>query len=144
MRSVLQDSIKLNDAVAALRRYSLINIADDKISIHRLVQAVILDSLAEDEKKRWAEAAVKLVNKAFPFDSDDVRTWPVCSSLLSHALASTKLAEELQVAPEATARLLNQAGLYLSGRADLLEAKKLYERALCHRREGIRPGSSHR
>ena len=130
LRSVLQDSIKLNDAVAALRRYSLINVADDRFSIHRLVQAVTQDSLEEEEKKRWAEAAVKLVNKAFPFESDDVRTWPVCSSLLSHALASTKLAEELEVAPEATARLLNQAGLYLEERADLLEAKILSERAL--------------
>jgi tetratricopeptide (TPR) repeat protein len=130
LRSVLKNPIKLNDAVAALRRYSLINVADDKFSIHRLVQAVIQDILNEDEKKQWAEAAVKLVNKAFPFDSDDVRTWPVCSSLLSHALISTKLAEELEVAPEKTTRLLNQAGLYLKGKADLLEAKALYKRAL--------------
>ena len=130
LRSVLQDTIKLNDAVAALRRYSLIDIADERLSIHRLVQAVTFDSLGVDEKKKWAEAAVRLVNKAFPFESDDVRTWQVCSSLLSHALASTKLSEELEVAPEATARLLNQAGLYLKGRADLLEAKLLFERAL--------------
>jgi tetratricopeptide (TPR) repeat protein len=130
LRSVLKDSIKLNDAVAALRRYSLINVADDKFSIHRLVQAVIQDSLDEDEKKRWVEAAVRLVNKAFPFYSDDVRTWPACSSLIAHALASTKLAEELEVAPEATGRLLNQAGLYLDERAKFTEAKILFERAL--------------
>lgn len=130
LKFILQDSIKLNDADAALRRYSLIDIVDDSFSIHRLVQAVTFDNLKEEEKKRWAEAAVKLVNKAFPFDSDDVRTWPVCSSLLSHALASTKLAEELDVAPEATAHLLNRAGLYLKGRADLLEAKVICERAL--------------
>jgi tetratricopeptide (TPR) repeat protein len=130
LKSVMQDSIRLNDAVAALRRYSLINVADDMFSIHRLMQAVTQDSLDEDEKKRWAEAAVKLVNKAFPNDSDDVRTWPVCSSLIAHALASTKLAEELEVAPKETTRLLNQAGHYLRGRANLLEAEALYERAL--------------
>ena len=130
LKFVLQDSIKLNDAVAALRRYSLIDIADDRLSIHRLVQAVTFDSLEEEEMKKWAEAAVRLVNKAFPFESYDVRNWPACSSLLPHVLASTKLAEELQVAPEATARLLNQAGIYLKGRANLLEAKRLYERAL--------------
>jgi tetratricopeptide (TPR) repeat protein len=130
LRSILQDPIKLNDAVAALRRYSLIDIADDSFSIHRLVQAVTFDSLKEEEKKRWAEAAVKLVNKVFPFRSDDFRTWSLCSSLLPHALASTNLAEELEVAPEATARLLNQAVVYLRGRADLLEAKVLSERAL--------------
>jgi tetratricopeptide (TPR) repeat protein len=142
LRSVLQDPIKLNDAVAALRRYSLINIADDKFSIHRLVQAVAFDSMDEDEKKRWAVAAVCLVNRAFPFDSDDVRTWPVCSSLLSHALASTKLAEELEVAPEETSRLLNQAGHYLRGRADLLEAKTLYQRALAIEEKVYGPDSN--
>ncbi len=130
LSSVLQDGIKLNDAVAALRRYSLINVTDDMFSVHRLVQAVTLDRLDENEKKRWAEAAVKLVNKAFPFYSDDVTTWPACSLLLAHALTSTKLAEKLEVAPETTGRLLNQAGIYLKGRADLLDAKALHERAL--------------
>jgi tetratricopeptide (TPR) repeat protein len=142
LRSVLLDSIRLNDAVAALRRYSLINVADDMFSIHRLVQAVTQDSLDEDEKKRWAEAAVKLVNKAFPFDSDDVRTWTACSSLLSHALISAKLAEELEVAPDETTRLLNQAGLYLLMRADLLEAKMLFERALTHVEKVYGPDSN--
>lgn len=142
LRSILQDSIKLNDAVAALRRYSLINVADNSFSIHRLVQAVTFDSLEEDEKKRWAEAAVKLVNKAFPFNTNDVRTWPACSSLLPHALASTKLAEELEVAPGETARLLNQAGLYLNVKANLLEAKILFERALAHVEKFYGPNSN--
>ncbi len=130
LRCVLQDPIKFNDAVAALRQYSLVNVADDCFSIHRLVQAVTFDSLGEEEKKKWAEAAVRLVNRAFPFESDDVRTWSTCSSLLSHALASAKLAEELEIAPEETSRLLNQSGNYIKGRADLLGAKALYKRAL--------------
>jgi len=130
LSSALQDRIKLNDIFAALRRYSLISITDDMLSVHRLVQAVTLDRLGEDEKKMWADAAVKIVNKAFPFDSDDVGTWPTCSLLLAHAMSSAKRAEELEVAPEATGRLLNQAGIYLNGRADFLDARALYERAL--------------
>ena len=63
------------------------------LSVHRLVQAVTLDRLGEDEMKMWADAAVKIVNKAFPFDSDDVRTWPTCSLLLAHALSSAKRAK---------------------------------------------------
>ena len=51
LSSALQNSIKLNDVVAALRRYSLISITDDTLSVHRLVQAVTLDRLGEDKKK---------------------------------------------------------------------------------------------
>jgi tetratricopeptide (TPR) repeat protein len=130
LSSALQDSIKLNDTVAALRRYSLISVIDDTLSVHRLVQAITLDGLDENEKKMWADAAVKIVNKAFPFDSDDVRTWPTCSLLLAHAMSSAKHAEEFEVAQEATGRLLNQAGVYLNGRADFIDAKAIFERAL--------------
>ena len=73
------------------------------------------------------EAAVQIVNDAFPSDSDDVRTWAVCARLLPHALAAAEHAEALQVVSEATGRLLNQAGLYLKGRAEFAEAKVALE-----------------
>ena len=73
LSSAAKDGIRFNDSIRALRRYSLISIADNSLSIHRLVQAVMLDRLAEDEKKKWAEAAIRMVNKAFPFESDEVR-----------------------------------------------------------------------
>ena len=130
LSSTIKDGIRLNESMAALRRYSLISITDDLLSVHRLVQAVMLDRLAEDEKKKWAEAAIRMVNKAFPFDSDDVATWPICSSLLPHALTTAKFAEELDVARDTTGRLLNQIGLYLKGRAEFIKAKKNFERAL--------------
>ena len=70
---------------------------------------------------------MQIVNDAFPSDSDDVRTWAVCARLLPHALAAAEHAEALQVASEATGRLLNQAGLYLKGRAEFAEAKVVLE-----------------
>jgi len=131
LASAVADEMARNDAVAALRRYSLLNVADDTLSVHRLVQAVTRDRLKEGgQEKTWAEVAVRLVGGAFPFDSDDVRTWPECSLLLPHALAAAEHAEELEVAPEATQYLLNQAGLYCEGCAEFGEAKILYERAL--------------
>ena len=73
---------------------------------------------------------MRLVNDAFPSGiTDDLRTWPVCARLLPHALAAGH-AEALEVASEATGRLLNQAGLYLKGRAEFAEAKAVLERAL--------------
>jgi tetratricopeptide (TPR) repeat protein len=130
LSSVVADGIKFNDSTSALRRYSLISITEDSLSIHRLVQAVLLDRLADDEKKKWADTAIRMVNNAFPTDSEDVRTWPICSLLLPYALSTAKFADELDVAQEVTGQLLNRIGAYLWGRAEFVEAKKNFERAL--------------
>lgn len=127
---MLQDEDGRDAVLAKLRRYSLIIRSGDMISVHRLVQALTRDRLSDDERKRWANAAVLLVNDAFPFDSYDVRAWSECALLLPHALAVTDHAYELGAAPEALGRLLNQAGVYLWSRAKLREAGKLHVRAI--------------
>ena len=126
----MADKLAVNRAVDALQRYSLVNATSESLSVHRLVQAVARDRLLDEDRKRWSEAAVRLVNGAFPHDSNDVRTWDKCSALLPHALAAAGHSEELEVAHEATSRLLNQAGLYLRGRAEFDQAKSVHERAL--------------
>ena len=130
LASAVKDDMALNDAVAALKRYSLMNVADDSLSVHRLVQDVARDRLSDDERKQWAEAAVRLVSYAFPYESVEVRTWPVCSVILPHSLAAARHAEEIEAAQRETQYLLNQAGLYLKSRAEFKEARGLYERAL--------------
>ena len=130
LTAVATDPLAFDDAVDPLRRYSLVEITAESISVHRLVQAVTRDRLDGDEKKKWAEAAVRIIDEAFPFDSDDVGTWTVCSRLLSHALAAAEHAEALDVASDSTGRLLNQIGVYLKGRAQFVEAKEMFERAL--------------
>ncbi len=130
LAATVADELEFDDAVGALRRYSMIEIENNSLSFHRLAQAVARDKLAADEKKQWAEAAVKLIDRAFPFASIDVRAWPECSRLLSHSVASTGYAEQQQVALEETARLLNQTSGYLLGRAQFAEVIRLSERAL--------------
>jgi tetratricopeptide (TPR) repeat protein len=124
------DAVQFDDAIAALRRFSLVSRSGDVLSVHRLVQAVTRERLAEEARKLWAAAAARSVNRAFPLESDDVRTWPVCSRLLPHALAAADHCEPLAVATAATARLLNQAGGYLHGRAEFARARACFERAL--------------
>ncbi len=130
LAAAIADIGDFDKAIAALRRYSLIEVDRDALSVHRLVQAVVRNRLSEDDRKAWIAAAVRLVNGAFPFESDDVRTWPQSSRLLPHALAAAGFAEPLKVAPEAAGRVLNQAGMYLRGRAEFAEARAAFERAL--------------
>jgi len=130
LASAVTDEMAMNNAIAALKRYSLLNVADNTLSVHRLVQTVTRDQLSDKERSLWAEIAVRLVSGSFPYDSDDVRTWPECAILLPHALAALEHAERLLVAPEATIRLLNQIGLYLRGRAEFNAARELFSRGL--------------
>jgi len=130
LAEVAADPLAFGEAIAALRLYSLIEVSGDTWSVHRLVQAAARDRLADDTRRTWAGAAVRLVSGAFPLESYDVRTWPRCARLLPHVLAAAGHAEALEVASEATGRLLNQAGLYLWERAEFAEAKAAFERAL--------------
>ena len=138
--SVLQDEDGRDEALAALRRYSLISIRSDKISVHRLVQAVTRDAMNIQEQKVWAGTAVKLLDDAFPKDHiDNVESWPECSDLLPHALAAAGYAEELDVEPEATGRLLNESGLYLQMRGEFVEARDVLKRSLEIREKALGP-----
>ena len=131
----LQDDLKINDAISALRQYSLISRDGDFLSIHRLVQAVTRDETGEGDKKSWAGKAMKLVNKAFPQESYDFRTWEECRILLPHAEAVLGFAEELKICGEPdyarkSGRLMNQTGLYYANRGFYDKAEPLYRRAI--------------
>jgi len=127
---VAADVLSLDKAVAALRRYSLVQVEDGELNVHRLVQDVVRDRLDAADQELWATASVRLVNNAFPYDSNDVLTWPVCDMLLPHALTAAAHSEGLNIEPDATGRLLNQVGLYLRGRAQYTEAQVAYKQAI--------------
>ena len=129
LAEAVTDRLSLNEAVADLRHYSLIESTGDALSVHRLVQAVTRDRLGDKEPLECAGATV-WVAAAFPSDSELPETWDTCSRLLPHALAAAEHAEKLSVEPEAAGYVLNQIGLYLLGRAELAEAKRAFERAL--------------
>jgi tetratricopeptide (TPR) repeat protein/cellulose biosynthesis protein BcsQ len=139
--TVVADDLQWDEALVALRRYALIEVGEETLFIHRLVQAVTRDRLSADERTRWAVVAAKLVMEAFPEDDSplDPRTWPTYARLLPHALAVVSHNEGENAAPEATARLLNHIGLYLEARAQYAEAGPLYQRALALRERVLGP-----
>ena len=54
----------LNDALAVLRRYSLMEVADEALAVHRLVQAVVRDRLIRKAREQWAVAALEMVDSS--------------------------------------------------------------------------------
>ena len=79
LATAIKEVIPLEDAKAQLRRFSLVEfVANNALSIHRLVQMVIRDRLPEDERSCWVGVAVRTVDAAFPGHGEDERTWPTC------------------------------------------------------------------
>lgn len=129
LKSTAANPLALNKSIEALRRYSLIEAGTESINVHRLVQQVTRGRLSGEEQRRWAEAAVELVNENFE-DPLDYRNWPACAKLLAHALDAARHAEELTAGQEATGHLLNKAGLYEKQQAQLRSAEQLMRSAL--------------
>ena len=85
---LLDDELARDDAVAGLRRYSLISAPrDGRVSVHRLVQAITLDLLPAEDRAAWRRAAAALIEAALPGEPQDPGSWPVFAALLPHAQA---------------------------------------------------------
>jgi len=131
LASTVKDIFKFDRVLASLRRYSLINYSIEGFSVHRMVQAAIQDGLEKECQKNWAEAAVRLVDDAFPKDHlNKPQSWPCCALLLPHSMAATRYAESLGADQQATSRLLNNVGQYLQTSGEFDEAKATLQRAL--------------
>jgi hypothetical protein len=86
---LLEDALAAGDAVAALRRYSLVRPAGDGlVSVHRLVQAVTADQIREGLRDAWRQGAAAVIEAAIPRDPLQSAAWPVFAALLPHAQAA--------------------------------------------------------
>jgi hypothetical protein len=85
----LLDRLAASDALAALRRYSLVSApVDGTVLVHRLVQAVTLAQLPPEEKAAWRRAAAALIEAALPDGPELPANWPAYAALTPHARAT--------------------------------------------------------
>jgi tetratricopeptide (TPR) repeat protein len=141
LQSLVKNPHNLNLAIRELLKYSLVrrNSAERTIIVHRLVQAVLRVEMDKETQKQWAERTIRVINKSFP-DVRIVEMWPRCQQLLPHALMCAAFIMQWDLASPRAARLLNQAGYYLSQRARYQDSEPLYKRALATREEVQGPG----
>lgn len=127
---IVNNKFKLNALLKELQKFSLIrrNPVDRVLTVHRLVQAVLKSNLDGDATRRWAERAVRIVNRAFP--EVQVATWPQCERCLSQALLCADLIATYCLDSPEAARLLDLAGRYLYERGRIAEADPLLHQAL--------------
>jgi tetratricopeptide (TPR) repeat protein len=136
---VTEDDLVLDEAIATLGAYSLIrrNALEETLSLHRLVQAVLQDTMNSEMRHLWAERTVQVVHNAFP--EEDFTTWPQCERYLPHALVCASLAKQEQISSEDAAALFHEAGRYLIERGRSREAQPLLQQALIMRERHLGP-----
>jgi tetratricopeptide (TPR) repeat protein len=124
------DRAELHVALNVLLFFSLVkrDPGSGSLSVHRLVQAVLKDSMEEQEQRLWAERALALVRRAWP--ERGMAGWPRCQDYLPHALLCADLIARLNLRSEDALGLLNEVGAYLSERALYQEAERLLLQAL--------------
>jgi hypothetical protein len=79
---LLEDELAADDAIAALRRHSLISQpAGGSVSVHRLVQATTSDQMPAELAAAWRDAAAAVIEAALPADPHSPDNWPVFAPL---------------------------------------------------------------
>lgn len=140
LRAVCGDELEWNQVVALACAYSLLHrqAEEQTLSLHRLVQAVLLDTMTETEREQWSRRVVEALDTVFP-DVEQAKKyaiWRQCERLLSHALLclqQTAASENfLALASLAykVAQYLCEQGRYAEAEAHYLRALHIFEQAL--------------
>jgi tetratricopeptide (TPR) repeat protein len=138
----VSDPFAFEQMMAELLRFSLIKRSSEQraLSLHRLVQAVLLDTMTGSERDQWLVRILTALDLVFPPDllmreGGEQRTWSQCERLLPHALLCLERADANHD-DLILASLAFKAAQYLQIRGRYAEAEPLYQRAL-HIREQL-------
>ena len=141
LQQAATDSLTFNQMLHDLLKYSLIKrlTEENMLTIHRLVQAVQIDTIEPEVQHQWAERVVRAVNSVFPRSPQEEATWPQCLRYLDQAQACDSLIRQHRLIFPEVADLLNRTGLYLADHASYTLAESLYVRALSIREQELGP-----
>lgn len=130
LRRLLKHGPTLYEALGELQSYSLLHpLADSTtLSIHRMVQAVLVDTLTPRQRRQWASLVVRMVNRVFP--ATDFENWAACERYLPQAQHCAKLIATFHLPLAEGAQLLHRLGFYCYRQARYTEAESYLTQAL--------------
>lgn len=133
--SAVRDPLMFDATIELLLRYSLIrrNSEAKCLSIHRLVQAVLKDTMDKDTQPSWAERTIRVMHKAFP--PTELNTWEGCQRYLPHVIVCAMYLDEYQLVIAEGAQLLNDTAEYLIVHGQYKQAEWLLQKALAIRQK---------
>lgn len=127
---VAAHTLTLDEAIQELRRFSLVQRNSDNrlLRVHRLVQAVLKDTMAVEDRRCWGERAVRAINAVFP-ETVEMATWPLCRRYLPQTQSSALLIQDHTFVFEEAASLLCRVATYLHEYALYEQAEPLFRQA---------------
>ena len=142
LQRIAKDLFLLNEAIEELRKFSLIQRSPQTrtLRIHRLVQAVLQQTMTSEEQHRLAEQVVRATNMVFP-EQIDIAIWPDCRRYLPQAQACSVLIQDYALTFNDAASLLFHTGIYLHDNGLYDPAESLFQQALYIRE--LHLGSEH-
>lgn len=134
----IADPLQFNETLGVLLKYSLIqrNASTHTLSMHRLVQTVLKDSMDDQTQRAWAERTVLTVNAAFP-DADSGNADAHYQSYIPHIQQCATLIEHHHLYSPEAARLLFNAGTFQSFHGFYPEAQSFHQQALSIREKTL-------
>ncbi|MBO0782547.1 MAG: helix-turn-helix domain-containing protein, partial [Ktedonobacteraceae bacterium] len=134
LEAVSREPLEWNRVVALVCSYSLLSRQPEAqtFSIHRLVQAVLLDAMTEEERQAWERRVTGALEAVFPeaWSIKEYVTWQKQSErLVTHALLCVHRAEDAERSLP-LASLAYKVAQYVHERGQYGEAESLYQRAL--------------
>jgi tetratricopeptide (TPR) repeat protein len=137
-----RDPLEWDRLLAMACRYSLLSRQPEAqtLSIHRLVQAVMLDLMTEEEREQWEERVITALDMVLPevFPEGKAALWKQCERLLPHIqLRIQHTGEACQLLPLAS--LAYKTGSFLRLHVRDAEAEPLFLRALSIQEQVLGP-----
>ena len=126
LSSLAADPLLLDQAVDVLQTYSLIqrDAQNSTLSMHRLVQAVLQDTMSGSEQEMWTKRIIAAMKTVFP--DVEYTTWSQCARLVPHVLTCiTRRQFWLHEFIDFSALVMKTAE-YLEDRAQYIIAQSLY------------------
>lgn len=119
LRRAVTNPLTFAEMIGAIGKYSLANRVGDALQVHRLVQAVVRDSLSTDSRRRYSRQVEGLLGAAAPGEPEQPTTWPIYAELLPH-IAAVETCDDVRFR-----ELLLDAGWYLYVRGDPVGCRQL-------------------
>jgi tetratricopeptide (TPR) repeat protein len=129
LRTAATDPLEFDRTIEDLLKFSLIKRESNQndLSVHRLVQAVVKDTLSDEQQQVYGEHVVNVMDTLFP--SPDFSNWATCQRYLPQAQACAKLIQQHKILLPRASQLLYRVGTYLTERGLYDEAEALLKQA---------------
>lgn len=134
--SLATDPLALDAAIRELRRFSLIRreVATRTFGIHRLLQAIILDTMDETEQRLWIDRIVQAMLLILPQyhngSSYEFKTQVYYQRYITHILTCADWLEKWNIHTPQSGEFLYQAAVYTSSLENFSQAISLLLQAL--------------